>query len=63
MLLNTDDKIIVVSQWMRMLIIIRGYLKEDGIEYTELTGETVVNQRHAIVKSFNNKGGKRVRIF
>lgn len=60
---NTEDKVVIVSQWTAMLNIIARFLREDGIRYTELTGQTQIKLRNGIVDSFNSSGRERVSIF
>lgn len=55
---DTDDKIIIVSQWVSFLDIIRGMLEIEGIEYCELTGRIPVKKRNDIVVEFNRQASK-----
>lgn len=53
-----DDKIIIVSQWVSFLDIVRGMLEIEGIRYCELTGRIPVKKRNDIVVEFNRKESK-----
>lgn len=55
---ETDDKIIVVSQWVSFLDIVKGMLEIEGIEHCELTGRVPVKKRNDIVVDFNKKTSK-----
>jgi transcription termination factor 2 len=52
-LLTTDDKAIIVSQWVTYLNIIKAMLEVENIAYCELNGSVPVKYRNDIVVEFN----------
>lgn len=50
---ETDDKIVVVSQWTTFLTIMADFLHREKVHYVELTGKTAIKDRNDIVVSFN----------
>lgn len=50
---DSDDKAIIVSQWVSYLNIIKGLLEIEGIGYCELNGTIPVKFRNDIVVNFN----------
>jgi SNF2 family DNA or RNA helicase len=48
------DKIIIVSQWTRVLNKLSSNLFEKGISYDYLHGKVEMEERHELVQSFNN---------
>ncbi|KAL7034574.1 hypothetical protein ACKWTF_008009 [Chironomus riparius] len=50
---DTDDKAIIVSQWVSYLNIIKSLLEIEGIGYCELNGTIPVKYRNDIVVNFN----------
>lgn len=51
---ETDDKIILVSQWTSLLNIVKPFLGKANIKFVELSGKTAIDQRNDIVVNFNN---------
>lgn len=51
---ETNDKIVVVSQWTSFLGIVADFLNRERVHYVELTGKTPIKDRNNIVVSFNN---------
>lgn len=49
---NTKRKIIIFSEWVKMLGLIGKLLREIGVGYTELTGKVAVKKRQALVENF-----------
>lgn len=60
-LIGTDDKAIIVSQWVSHLNIIKGMLEVEGIGYCELNGTVPVKFRNDIVVEFN-KSTSRTKV-
>lgn len=61
---ETDDKVVVVSQWTTFLSITADFLHRERIHYVELTGKTAIKDRNDIVVSFNKPNSpERVSIF
>lgn len=59
---ETDDKIVVVSQWTTFLTIMADFLHREKVHYVELTGKTAIKDRNDIVVSFNKpRTPERVR--
>ncbi|PIP37375.1 MAG: hypothetical protein COX19_16920, partial [Desulfobacterales bacterium CG23_combo_of_CG06-09_8_20_14_all_51_8] len=56
--LENDRKIVVFSQFVKMIDIIEAYLKEKGIGYAGITGKT--RNRGREIDRFNNEGDCRV---
>jgi transcription termination factor 2 len=52
---QTEDKAIIVSQFVSYLNIIRGMLEVEGVGYCELNGSIPVKDRNDIVVNFNKK--------
>jgi len=50
---DTEDKAIIVSQWVSYLNIVKGMLEVDGIGYCELNGKVPIKFRNDIVVNFN----------
>lgn len=53
-LLESDDKAIIVSQWVSYLNIVKGMLEIENIGYCELNGTIPVKFRNDIVVDFNS---------
>jgi len=51
---NSDRKIIIFSEWMRMNKLIGDLLKELDIAYTELNSKVAVKKRGELIKKFEN---------
>lgn len=51
---ETDEKVVVVSQWTSMLDICANYLRNKRILFTELNGKTPIKSRNDLVQEFNN---------
>jgi len=47
------EKAVVVSQWTAMLNIVKHHVKEEGLRYSEITGQVGISSRGQIVESFN----------
>lgn len=59
---ETDDKVVVVSQWTSVLDIIARHLQRERIYFVELNGKTPIKIRNDIVVSFNKPNSReRVR--
>ncbi|KAF5292721.1 hypothetical protein FQR65_LT11189 [Abscondita terminalis] len=56
--IENDDKIIVVSQWKRVLDLFTIQLKSDGIKYYQLDGSVPVQKRMDLLQNFNNPRDK-----
>lgn len=50
---QSNDKMVIVSQWTSVLGIIADHLNRERIEFVELTGKTPIKSRNDIVCSFN----------
>lgn len=50
---ETDDKVVVVSQWTTFLSIVAEFLHREKVHYVELNGKTPIKDRNNIVVSFN----------
>uniref|UniRef100_A0A1B6EVV9 Transcription termination factor 2 n=1 Tax=Cuerna arida TaxID=1464854 RepID=A0A1B6EVV9_9HEMI len=62
-ILQSQDKILVVSQWVSLLDLIHGVLQAKKVKCVMLTGLVPVKDRPAIVDKFNRKGdGPRVML-
>lgn len=57
---TANHKILVFSQFVKMLKIIEGRLQEEGIEYAYLDGQSNTKQRQANVDHFQNEENCRV---
>lgn len=58
-----DEKAVVVSQWTAMLKIIKVHLKDEGLSFTEITGQVNIATRGEVVKSFNkDKSGPQIML-
>lgn len=55
---ETDDKVVVVSQWTTFLNILAALLHRERVHYVELTGKTPIKERNDIVVSFNNPNSR-----
>lgn len=55
-----NHKVLVFSQFVKMLDIVQEKLKENNIEYTYLDGKTSLKEREARVNQFQNDDNKRV---
>jgi len=55
-----NHKVLVFSQFVKMLDIVQKKLKENQIEYTYLDGKTSLKEREARVNQFQNDDSKRV---
>lgn len=51
---ESNDKVVVVSQWTSFLSIVAEFLHRKRVHYVELTGKTPIKDRNNIVVSFNN---------
>lgn len=51
---ETNDKIVIVSQWTSFLNIVSDFLNRERVHYVELTGKTAIKDRNDIVVSFND---------
>lgn len=54
-LADTNEKVVVVSQWTATLELIGMYLRHDGIPFMELNGKTPIKSRFSTIKMFNSK--------
>ncbi len=52
---NNRRKIIIFSEWVTMLNLIGGMLREEGIGYAQLTGKVQVKNRNKLIKKFENE--------
>lgn len=60
---NSDDKIVIVSQWTSVLDIVAAFLHREKVHYVELNGKTPIKSRNDIVVSFNKPNtSERVNI-
>ncbi|KAK9502473.1 hypothetical protein O3M35_011247 [Rhynocoris fuscipes] len=50
---KTRDKIIIVSQWVKALDIIKEYLMEKDIDFVEFNGNILMKKRPEIIAEFN----------
>lgn len=50
---ETDEKVVIVSQWTTFLTIMAEFLHRQRVHYVELTGKTAIKDRNDIVVSFN----------
>lgn len=57
-----EDKLIVVSQWTSVLSLVAQYLKKNGTEFCEITGEINLFRRNEIVEQFNKKHKNDLRV-
>ncbi|MEA1786828.1 DEAD/DEAH box helicase [Arenibacter sp. GZD96] len=57
---NNSRKIIIFSEWKRMLHIIGKMLGENGLGYVELSGDVPVKNRRKIIEAFENDINCRV---
>lgn len=61
LLMQADDKIVIVSQWSSVLNILDDFAQQKKIPTTKLTGQVAVQKRGEIVDTFNAKGrGPRI---
>lgn len=60
-LTNSDRKVIIFSEWVRMNGIIGKMLREHGIPYVELSGKVPVKNRQKLVNEFQNN--PRCKVF
>lgn len=51
---ETNDKVVIVSQWTSFLNIMADFLNRERVHYVELTGKTPIKDRNNIVVSFNS---------
>lgn len=58
---NNNRKIIIFSEWKRMLHIIGKMLNENGLGFVELSGDVPVKNRKKIIEAFEND--KNCRVF
>ena len=49
------EKVLIFSQWIRIIDIIEAFIKSKGWEFRKLTGETPPHNRMAIVDEFNEQ--------
>ncbi|UCH93024.1 MAG: DEAD/DEAH box helicase [Candidatus Aminicenantes bacterium] len=59
-ILAEDHKVLVFSQFVRVLKIIRAYCDEEKFTYSYIDGSVNVNTREKMVKSFQEEEGNRV---
>lgn len=59
-LLQSDDKIVIVSQWTSVLNVLERYTQERNIPTTKLTGQVMVKNRGEVVDKFNGRDGPRI---
>lgn len=59
---TTDDKVLVFSQWARMLDLIEEKLCEEGFEFTRFDGKMNVDERAEAVKLFQTRSKCRLMI-
>uniref|UniRef100_A0A0N4ZFP5 Helicase C-terminal domain-containing protein n=1 Tax=Parastrongyloides trichosuri TaxID=131310 RepID=A0A0N4ZFP5_PARTI len=60
---ESDDKVIIISQWTSMLRLLHSHLNERGIDFVEITGEIQQKNRQAAQQDINDRnGGKRVML-
>ncbi|XP_017003180.2 transcription termination factor 2-like [Drosophila takahashii] len=57
---NTNDKIIVTSQWLGYLGIIRKRLQDQSWETLDFTGQMCAKDRELVLRDFNANNDKRV---
>uniref|UniRef100_A0AC34QRC0 Uncharacterized protein n=1 Tax=Panagrolaimus sp. JU765 TaxID=591449 RepID=A0AC34QRC0_9BILA len=57
---RANEKCVVVSEWVRMLEVVKIHLDRRGIAYTAITGDVHFKQRVKRYESFNRKGGPQV---
>lgn len=57
---GTDQKVIVFSQFAEAVKLAAGRLKEEGIGYVVLIGETKEEDRHAVIERFQTSAEARV---
>lgn len=55
---KTSDKIIIVSQWVSYLDIIKNLLEFEGVDVCEISGRVPVKKRNDIVVDFNSSRSK-----
>jgi len=60
LLTGTNDKIIVTSQWLSYLSIIRKRLQEQSWETLDFTGQLCAKDRELVLRDFNANNDKRV---
>ena len=59
-ILTEDHKVLVFSQFVEMLKILKGYFDEAGMEYSYIDGSTHINDRKKTVKEFQEDSKRRV---
>lgn len=59
---DTDDKMVIVSQWTSVLNIVADHLQRESIDFVELTGKTPIKLRNDIVVNFNQSRTSRERV-
>jgi superfamily II DNA or RNA helicase len=59
-ILEEDHKVLVFSQFVQVLKILRGYCDEEKFTYSYIDGSVDVNTREQMVKSFQGDEGNRV---
>lgn len=55
---ESNDKVVVVSQWTTFLNIVADFLHREKVHYVELNGKTPIKDRNNIVVSFNNPNSR-----
>ncbi|XP_017081990.2 LOW QUALITY PROTEIN: transcription termination factor 2 [Drosophila eugracilis] len=60
LLSSTNDKIIVTSQWLNYLAIIRNRLQDQSWEVLDFTGSMSAKDRESVLREFNENNDKRV---
>jgi superfamily II DNA or RNA helicase len=59
-ILAEDHKVLVFSQFVQVLKVLRGYCDEEKFAYSYIDGSVDVNTREEMVKSFQEEEGNRV---
>jgi len=59
-ILAEDHKVLIFSQFVQVLKVLRGYCDEEKFAYSYIDGSVAVNTREEMVKSFQGEEGNRV---
>jgi len=60
---EVHEKAVVVSQWTSMLNILKHHIIDQGLKFTEITGQVNISTRGDIVENFNNnKKGPQIML-
>lgn len=59
---ETDDKIVIVSQWSSVLRVLEQHANERRMSSVKMTGEVQVKHRGEVIERFNQKGSGSPRI-